>query len=200
MSNKVTHDIFGPGSNTEARIFTDYQKLLDKIQSCRKLNLKIVLTSGGFDLFHVGHSRYLEIAKSHGDILIVGVDSDQKIKKRKGPHRPIVNEAERMEILCHSRYVDLVFLKKADQKKWQLVKKIQPDILITTEREYKKKDLDGLKRYCGKIVLLKSQATTSTTAKIRSILLETNNKIKDRLQSAVKDVCRFLDDLTKGGV
>jgi len=195
---EIIHDIFGPGSNIKGRIFRDYVQLAEKISSCKKLGLKIVLTSGAFDLSHIGHSRYIEKAKEQGDILVVGVDSDDKVKGRKGPHRPIVGEEERMEILCHCRHVDMIFLKQVKESKWRFIKTVRPDVLITSQREYKRKDLDDLNEYCGKVILLKSQATTSTTAKIRRILIEPANEIKKRLREAVEEVCGFLDDLTGG--
>lgn len=195
---KKIHDIFGPGSNLQGRIFKDYDQLTEKIASCKQLGLKIVLTSGTFDLFHVGHNRYLEQAKQHGDVLVVGVDSDEKVKKKKGPNRPIVNEKERTEILCHSRHVDIVFLKNAKDPKWHFIKTIQPDVLISSQREYKKEDLDSLHECCRKIVVLESQATTSTTAKIRSILISPANEIKGRLETAIKEVYSFIDSLTGG--
>jgi len=198
--SRITHDVFGPGSNTEGRIFQDYDKLLEKIRSCKELGLMIVLTSGTYDLSHIGHYCYLEKARQSGDILIVGVDSDEKVKKKKGPNRPIVDEKERMEILCHCRHVDIVFLKGAEDPKWHLVKIVQPNVLIVSKREYQKEcDLADIENVCGKIVFLESQATTSTTAKIRRILIEPANKIKEQLRAVVEEVCGFLDDLTGGG-
>lgn len=196
MDKRINHDIFGPGSNFASRVFRDCSLLQEKIESCRKLNLKIVLTSGTYDLFHVGHSRYLEAAKQCGDILIVGVDSDEKVKKSKGPHRPVVNQEERMEILCHSRHVDLVFLKEINDPKWHLIKVVRPDVLIVTRRVYGEGDLDGIKEYCGEIRFLESQATTSTTARIRGILIDPVEKIKERLKNVINEVYDFLDKLT----
>ncbi len=193
-----THDIFGPGSNIEERIAQSYEQLMERIDSCKKLGLKIVLTSGTFDLFHIGHSRYLEKAKDQGDVLVVGVDSDEKVRQKKGPNRPIVDQDERMEIVCHCRHVDLVFLKKAKDTKWQLIKTVRPDVLIVTRRMYKEKDLVGLKQYCGTIELLESQATTSTTAKVRLILVKPSDEIKNRLRETVEEVCKYLDDVTGG--
>ncbi len=195
---KKTHDIFGPGSNLEGRVFKDYDQLKEKIASCKQLGLKIVLTSGSFDLFHIGHSRYLERAKEKGDVLVVGVDSDEKVKKKKGPHRPVVSQQERMEILCHCRHVDMVFLKEFKNPKWHLIKAVQPDILIATKRVYKEEDLVDLRDHCGEIVLLESQATTSTTAKIRRVLIKPAEEIKKQLRTTIKEVCKFLDDLTGG--
>ena len=190
------HDIFGPGSNFEKRVFRNYDDLKEVIESCKQLGLKISLTSGTFDLFHIGHSRYLEEAKKRGDVLVVGVDSDSKVRKRKGIHRPIVNEKERMEILCHCRHIDIVFLKQDSDPKWHLVKTVQPDVLIATKREYKKKkELESLRKYCGRIDLLESQATTSTTARIRRVLIQPSQEIKKKLKSTVDEICKFLDDI-----
>jgi len=197
MGNKM-HDIFGPGSNIEGRVIQDYDQLLGRVSSCKKLGLKIVLTSGTYDISHIGHYRYLERAKERGDVLIVGVDSDKKVKRKKGPHRPVVTEEERMEILCHCRHVDIVFLKQDDDPKWHLIKTVQPDVLIATKRVYQQKDLEDLRECCGDIVLLESQATTSTTAKIRRILIHPVEEIKGRLKETIEEVCSYLDNLTGG--
>jgi len=197
MAEKI-HDIFGPGSNFKGRVVKDYDTLIELVTAAKKLGLKIVLTSGTFDLFHIGHSRYLEAAKACGDLLIVGVDNDIKVKNKKGKHRPIVSEKERMEILCHCRHVDLVFLKQVDDEKWKLIKTVKPDVLIATKRVYQNGDLVDLEKCCREIKLLESQATTSTTAKIRLVLIDPVEKIKQRLGETVKEVNRFLDQLTGG--
>lgn len=191
-------DIFGLGSNFEKRVFRDYDQLLKQVNQCKNMGLKVVLTSGTFDLFHIGHSRYLEKAKECGDILIVGVDSDKKVRKKKGPHRPIVNEDERMEILCHCRHVGMVFLKQASDRKWRFIRAVRPDVLIATKRIYEKRDLVGLDECCGDIIVLESQATASTTARIRRILISPIEEVKGQLRTTVEEVCAFLDDLTGG--
>ena len=193
------HDIFGPGSNINVRILKDYNRIKEIVDCCKGLGLKIVLTSGTFDLFHVGHSRYLEQAKQYGDVLIVGTDSDEKVKKIKGPSRPIVAENERMEILCHCRHVDMVFLKELDDPKWHLIKTLRPDVLITTQGTHNENELVELRQHCGEIMVLESQATTSTTAKIRSIMIGPANKIKEKLESTISELRNFLDNLTRSG-
>ncbi|TRZ54062.1 MAG: hypothetical protein D4S01_00170 [Dehalococcoidia bacterium] len=195
---RITHDVFGPGSNVKGRIFRDYNELVEKLTACRQLRLKVVLTSGTFDFAHTGHYRYLEKARQRGDFLIVGVDSDKKVKKSKGPHRPMVDQEERMEILCHCRHVDVVFLKRAEDPKWHLIKTVQPDVLIVSKREYQEDDLVGFRDCCKKIVFLESQATTSTTAKIRLVLISPVKEIKERLGKTMKEVYEFLDSLTGG--
>ena len=160
----------------------DNKRLKEVIGHCKGLGLKIVLTQGSWDLIHIGHARYMREAKKHGDILVVGVDSDEKIRARKGPERPIVPEDERLEMVTHLRYVDLVALKQLKDPKWNLIKLVCPDVLIITKRqEYTKQQQRELKKYCGKVVELESQATTSTSAKIRRLQINTAQKLERSL-------------------
>ncbi|HLD17507.1 MAG TPA: adenylyltransferase/cytidyltransferase family protein [Patescibacteria group bacterium] len=168
--------------NFGEKIVLDRKRLQKIIKHCKGLGLKIVLTQGSWDLLHIGHARYMREAKKHGDLLIVGVDSDEKIKKRKGPERPIVPQEERMEMVAHLSYVDLVTLKQAKDPKWNLIKIIRPDVLIATKRqEYTPKDVRELKKYCDNVKLLESQATTSTSAKIRLLQISTAQKLERSL-------------------
>lgn len=86
------------------RSYLSYDKqvtiTLDNLQEIRKKHAKqsIVLTSGTFDLLHVGHLNYLERVKEHGDVVIVLLSSDQRVKARKGSKRPIINENDRFRI------------------------------------------------------------------------------------------------------
>src|SRR4051812_35926260 len=91
----INAGIFGDGTNLKDRYIPDHKKLGELVKHWKKMGLRIVLTSGTYDLFHVGHAEYLDQAKKLGDLLIVGVDSDAKVKSRKGPHRPVVPEQER---------------------------------------------------------------------------------------------------------
>ena len=92
----VNSGLFADASNFELRFVPDYQRITAIVQALRTLGLKVVLTSGSFDIIHEGHSMYLEAARRFGDFLIVGLDSDAKIRARKGPHRPAVPEVERL--------------------------------------------------------------------------------------------------------
>lgn len=160
----------------------DNKRLKEIIGHCRGLGLKIVLTQGSWDMIHIGHARYMQEAKKYGDLLVVGVDSDEKIKSRKGPERPIVPQDERMEMITHLRHVDLVALKELRDPKWHMIKLVCPDVLIATKRQgYSKEELKELKKYCGKVVMLESQATTSTSAKIRSMQINTAKKLERSL-------------------
>lgn len=160
----------------------DNARLKEIIGHCKGLGLKIVLTQGSWDLIHIGHARYMQEAKKYGDLLVIGVDSDEKIKARKGPERPIVPQEERMEMITHLKHVDLVALKQLHDPKWHMIKLVCPDVLIATKRQgYSKTELQELKKYCGKVVMLESQATTSTSAKIRSMQINTAKKLERNL-------------------
>jgi D-beta-D-heptose 7-phosphate kinase/D-beta-D-heptose 1-phosphate adenosyltransferase len=173
--------IFSNTSSTKHRCFSDYRDLKPLIKKCRKEELKIVLTQGTFDMVHIGHARYFEAAKKHGNILIVGVDSDEKVRNRKGPDRPVVPEDERMEMLTHIRSVDVVVLKDANNPKWALIKMVKPDVLIATKATYTQEQVKQLEDFCGQIVILEPMATTSTSAKIRKLQLGLATKLEQNL-------------------
>jgi D-beta-D-heptose 7-phosphate kinase/D-beta-D-heptose 1-phosphate adenosyltransferase len=163
----------------------NFKELKKAVDHCKGLGLKIVLTSGSWDLVHIGHARYLKEAKSHGDILIVGVDNDAKIRARKGPDRPVVPENERMEMITHLKYVDLVTLKGHKDSKWNLIKLVRPHTLIATAETYSNGQKKELKAYCENIVVLDPKATTSTSAKIRRLQITTARKMEETLRPKI---------------
>jgi rfaE bifunctional protein nucleotidyltransferase chain/domain len=89
----------------------------------------LVFTNGVFDLLHVGHVRYLAAARALGDTLLVAVNSDNAVKKLKGDDRPIVNEAERAEILAALKQVDYVTVFD-DVSPRGLIAELLPDVLV----------------------------------------------------------------------
>ena len=179
-----------------AKIVLEIEDVAPKVEQLRKQGKKIVLTQGTFDLVHIGHARYCQRAKEYGDVLIVGVDSDAKVKQRKGPDRPIVPEAERLEMLTYLRSVDLVVLKRVDAPKHLLVKLVKPDVLIATKETYTKPQLEALEKACGKVVVLEPQALTSTSAKVRLLQIGAARKIAEtlsaKLVSAIEEVLQEL--------
>lgn len=90
---------------------------------------KTVFTNGCFDLLHVGHLRYLEDARSLGDRLVVGLNSDASVKRLKGDTRPIVPEHERREMLLGLKPVDDVIIFEEDDP-LRLIMEVKPDILV----------------------------------------------------------------------
>jgi len=95
----------------------------------RDLGKKLVFTNGCFDILHVGHVRYLNQARSLGDALVVGVNSDRSVRKIKGESRPIVPESERAEVLAALACVDLVFIFDDPTPK-RVIDAIVPDVLV----------------------------------------------------------------------
>jgi rfaE bifunctional protein nucleotidyltransferase chain/domain len=192
LSAHIGRGIFGASSNFNERFVKDDEKLKKLIENCKGLGLRIVLTQGTYDMVHVGHARYFEMAKRHGDLLVVGVDSDEKVRARKGPERPVVPESERLEMVTHLRPVDIVYLKQKQAPRWSLIKLVCPDVLIATRQTYTKKDLKDLKKYCGEVVVLDPQATTSTSAKIRLLQIghakQLERALTPRLLKTIQEV------------
>ncbi|MFV0389712.1 MAG: adenylyltransferase/cytidyltransferase family protein [Pyrinomonadaceae bacterium] len=102
------------------------QQLKDRIDKERSAGKKIVLANGCFDIFHVGHARYLCAAKALGDFLVVGINSDKQVQALKGALRPIIREAERAEIIASLRAVDCVTVFPEATVE-ELIRAIRPD-------------------------------------------------------------------------
>lgn len=174
--------IFGNKTALEHRYIPDHEQLRESVQLWKRLGLKIVLTSGTFDLFHIGHAQYLEKAKELGDVLIVGVDSDARVKKRKGPDRPIVPEDERIGIISHMRHVDVLTLKNEDDPSNHLIKMIEPDVLVVSKStKHRDADVQEKEQYCGEVLVLEPQSATSTSAKLRLMHVSGASKFAEDL-------------------
>tara|TARA_B100000674_G_C37948074_1_gene965886 strand:- start:1802 stop:2272 length:471 start_codon:yes stop_codon:yes gene_type:complete len=95
----------------------------------RMKNQKTVFTNGCFDILHVGHARYLKEAAALGDLLIVGLNTDESVRNLKGCNRPIVPENERAEMLCHLEVVNAVVLF-GEQTPLKLIEALNPQVLV----------------------------------------------------------------------
>ena len=102
---------------------------LENIRALKKESKKIVFTNGCFDLLHVGHVRYLSMAKELGDYLIVGLNSDKSVKNLKGENRPINIFEDRAKLLMALTSVDMVLVFEEQTPK-NLIQEILPDILV----------------------------------------------------------------------
>ncbi len=90
---------------------------------------RVVFTNGCFDILHVGHARYLQEARTLGDVLVVGVNSDASVRGLKGPERPIQNENDRVELISHLAAVDFALLF-SDETPLSLIEILAPDVLV----------------------------------------------------------------------
>jgi D-beta-D-heptose 7-phosphate kinase/D-beta-D-heptose 1-phosphate adenosyltransferase len=105
------------------------ENVITEIRNSKKNSKKIVFTNGVFDILHVGHTRYLSEASTLGDILVIGINSDDSVRKLKGPSRPINQLEDRGLILSELKVVDYV-ISFEEQTPFNLIKSIMPDILV----------------------------------------------------------------------
>lgn len=127
---------------------------------------RVVFTNGCFDILHVGHVKYLQEAKSYGDVLIVGLNSDSSVRELKGPTRPVNTEADRAYILAALESVDYVVLF-SEETPHELIKNIAPDILVKGG-DYEGKSVVGAE-FAGELRLVQFVDGKSTTATIARI-------------------------------
>jgi rfaE bifunctional protein nucleotidyltransferase chain/domain len=131
---------------------------------------KIVFTAGSWDLLHVGQCRYLERAKELGDILVVGVSSNEAIRRVKGPNKPILDEKIRAEMLSYLRPVDFITILPEPSCAPSLGL-LQPDTYVTVAEdwtvEYKtSKEYKLVTKYGGQVLVVDRQSTAISTTKI----------------------------------
>lgn len=147
------------------------EKLAAVRQNLREQKKKVAFTNGVFDLMHAGHVRFLQKARKHGAVLIVGVNSDASVKKIKGPLRPIVAQKYRAEVLCALSCVDyVVIFDEATPEK--AIEALQPDVHVKGGdwRVAKLPEAELVRSYGGKVVIEDSECEITTTALIRRIL------------------------------
>lgn len=144
--------------------------LIDLHDQLKARNKKVIFTAGSWDLIHAGQCRYLEKAKSYGDILVVGVSSNEAIKKVKGSNKPILDEKIRAEMLTFLRCVDFVTILPEPSCQPSLGL-LQPDVFITVKEDwtdnYKdSKEYKVVQKYGGEVIVVDRQSTAISTTKI----------------------------------
>ncbi|PUE65647.1 D-glycero-beta-D-manno-heptose-7-phosphate kinase [Arcobacter lacus] len=150
-------------SNSHIKTFEEIEKLASKLHSLGK---KIVFTNGCFDILHVGHVKYLEEARSYGDVLILGLNADSSVKKLKGDSRPINNQDDRAYILASLESVDYVVIFE-EETPYELIKLIKPHVLVKGG-DYEGKDVVG-QDIADELKLVKFVDGKSTTNTIKRI-------------------------------
>lgn len=132
---------------------------------------KIVFTNGCFDILHAGHVRYLTTAKSFGDVLIVGLNTDESVRRLKGNSRPINNQSDRAEVLLGLRAVDHVIFF-GEQTAENLIASVKPDVYVKGG-DYTLETLPEAKivqTFGGRVELVNLVAGHSTTNIVEKIL------------------------------
>jgi rfaE bifunctional protein nucleotidyltransferase chain/domain len=165
----------------------EIKKIVDKAKAKGK---KVIFTNGVFDILHLGHVRYLAQARSFGDVLVVGLNSDESVKRIKGPKRPIFSEAERAEVLSHLEVVDHVAIF-SDLTAESLVGYFQPDVYVKGG-DYTLKTLPEAKivaSYGGEVRLVPVVEGYSVTGLIKKIIREKPlRKSKIKMQKAKRHI------------
>ena len=145
--------------------------LVEAVNSAKRLSSSVVFTNGCFDILHIGHVRYLQEARSLGDVLVVGVNSDDSVRRLKGPERPVVSQADRVEILAALECVDFVTVFDEDTPV-ELIRAIRPDIHVKGG-DYRPDELPEAEavRSLGGRVAIVSFTTTGTEGRSTTNLI-----------------------------
>lgn len=142
-------------------------------EDLRRQGKKIVFTNGCFDIIHAGHVRYLTTAKNFGDVLIIGLNTDDSVRRLKGASRPINSQADRAEVLLGLKAVDHV-IYFGEQTAENLIVEVKPDIYVKGG-DYTLETLPEaaiVQSYGGRVELVNLVAGRSTTNIVAKILAE----------------------------
>ncbi len=170
----------------------DLGTLRPELALLRKAGRAIVFTNGCFDVLHAGHARYLQFARSHGDVLVVGLNSDGSVRRLKGPSRPINDQEDRAETLAAFSCVDYVVTFQEDTP-LDLIRAVAPDILVKGEdwRDLGVVGREFVEARGGRVVLapmLEGRSTTNTLARLdetRFDLVVPRDDEDDTVESAI---------------
>ncbi len=143
------------------------------VEEARRRRQRIVFTNGCFDLLHIGHIKYLQFSKAQGDILILGVNTDESVRRLKGPSRPILDQTHRGQILSAIEWIDHIIFFDEDTP-MELLKVVRPDVLVKGA-QYSRDQVVGadfVESYGGEIRLapmVEGISTTDIVDKIREL-------------------------------
>jgi D-beta-D-heptose 7-phosphate kinase/D-beta-D-heptose 1-phosphate adenosyltransferase len=147
------------------------EELAQQIADARAAGRRIVFTNGCFDVLHPGHIYQLREAKAQGDFLIVGLNSDESVRRLKGEGRPVLPEAARRGLLEAIRYVDAVVIFGEDTPE-ELIREVRPDVLVKGA-EYEESAIVGaefVQSYGGRVYRVPMLDGFSTTEIISRLL------------------------------
>lgn len=155
----------------EAKILT-LAEMVEKRAQLRKEDRALVFTNGCFDIIHAGHVNYLAFARSQGDALVVGLNSDASVQRIKGESRPIVDEQDRAIVLAALESVDYVVIFDQDEPA-DIIAEILPDVLVKGEDwSHYVSGREAVEANGGKVVLaqmVKGRSSTDIIGRIRSL-------------------------------
>ena len=160
-------ELTGAGPAPQGKIVT-VEQLAHQLRQSRAAGRRVAMTNGCFDLLHPGHVASLQQARQHGDLLVVGVNSDRTVRELKGPGRPIIDQHGRAAVLAALACVDHVVIFD-EVSVAGLVERLMPDVLVKSA-EYAPDEVVGheiVRRYGGRVVLVPVKSSYSTSELIR---------------------------------
>jgi len=162
-------------SNDATSLILDREALLERVTAVRQTGSVIILANGCFDILHVGHVRYLRGARSLGDLLVVGINSDRQVAALKGQGRPILPERERAEIVASLEAVDMVTIFDEPTVE-PLLLALRPDIHAkgTDYTPESVPERDVVRSYGGRVAIVGDPKNHSTSILITRLARETN--------------------------
>ncbi len=166
--------IRGETFSTKLKSLDELRAIVRALKSSGK---RVVFTNGCFDLIHIGHIKFLQAARTLGDCLIVGINTDASVRKVKGPGRPLISENERADLLAALHWVDYVVLFDETTPE-PLLQALKPDILVKG-KNLRPEEVVGyklVKRYGGQIHRLRFFSNVSTSERLRGILENLKNR------------------------
>ncbi|MBF9028569.1 D-glycero-beta-D-manno-heptose 1-phosphate adenylyltransferase [Rhodobacterales bacterium FZCC0188] len=167
--------------NKGSKVIYDARELDALLASLKRRGQKIVFTNGCFDIIHAGHVEYLQRAALEGDVLIVAINSDQSVKKLKGPQRPVNTLANRMNVISGLECVDYV-VSFDEETPIPLLKKIMPNVLVKGGDYKRIEDVVGHEEvlgYKGEVKILAGQDNLSSSILLRKLQTSFNHTTKN---------------------
>lgn len=197
-------DVVSQTRPPKEKYIADFDQLIELVRKLQAAGYVVGIVGGVWDLVHPGHVRYLMLAKQECDILIVVVDSDELVKHRKGPYRPVVPEDERIEMLSYlGGIVDIIMLRPLsshlDDREY-LNKMLKPDVCIlsTSTGDISEEQREIIKKNVKKVVVLPPQAETSSSARIRLLAIDGATPLAQAVTALVDDKARQIAELLAG--
>jgi len=158
-------------------------EILELGEFLRKRSLEISFTTGVFDMIHIGHARYMQLARSLGDVLVVGLNSDDSVHALKGPDRPILNEERRAEMLSFLSFVDYITIYP-ESTGAEVIRLLKPNKYLCVEGSWDgdiatKDEVVAIAENGGQVYYTPRQSPTLSTTTIISQISDLVGKEKD---------------------
>lgn len=204
MTELNVKDVVSHMRPPKEKYVADFNQLIELVRKLQSAGYVVGIVGGVWDLVHPGHVRYLMLAKQECDILIVVVDSDELVRHRKGPHRPVVPEDERIEMLSYlGGIVDIIMLRPLSshlEDREYLNKMLKPDVCIlsTSTGDISEEQREIIKQNVKRVVVFPPQAETSSSARIRLLAIDGATPLATSVTTLVGEKAKQIADLLNG--